>query len=88
MQMRLPSGSTATRYGWGVVDAVVWFTAVVAATWMRHEYDVDATFALNTLVAASGTAVVHVALGLAVVSIIVQLKSIGEYVLEPPASRI
>jgi hypothetical protein len=28
------------------------------------------------------------ALGLAVVSIIVQLKSIGEYVLEPPASRI
>ena len=28
------------------------------------------------------------ALGLAVVSIIVQLKSIGEYVLEPPAARI
>jgi FlaA1/EpsC-like NDP-sugar epimerase len=60
------SRSSLGRYGWGVVDAVVWFLAVVAATWMRHEYDVDATFTVNTLASAAGAAAAHVVLGVAI----------------------
>ena len=56
----------STMIGWGVVDGTIWFVAVVAATWMRFQYEVDLAFVPNTFLAAVGTGVGHLALGLVI----------------------
>ena len=56
----------STMIGWGVVDATIWFVAVVAATWMRFQYEADLAFVANTFLAAAGTGLAHLALGLVI----------------------
>ena len=52
--------------GWGVVDAAIWFVAVVAATWMRFQYEGELAFVPNTFLAAACTGLAHLALGLVI----------------------
>ena len=56
----------STMIGWGLVDAAIWFAAVVAATWLRFQYDFDVTFVTNTFLAAAGAALGHLTLGLVI----------------------
>ena len=56
----------STMIGWGLVDAAIWFAAVVAATWLRFQYDFDVTFVTNTFLAAAGAAIGHLTLGLVI----------------------
>ncbi|WP_377644188.1 polysaccharide biosynthesis protein [Oryzobacter terrae] len=58
--------SSTARLAWGVVDGVIWAVAVVAATFLRFQYDLDATFVANTFIAAGAAAAAHFLIGLVV----------------------
>ncbi|QIM21554.1 polysaccharide biosynthesis protein [Phycicoccus sp. HDW14] len=55
---------TVLALGWGVVDAAIWFVAVVVATWLRYQYDPDLTFVPSTYLAAGGAAGAQLLVGL------------------------
>ncbi len=46
-----------------VLDAAVWFAAVLVANWLRYDFDIQAIFVAATLVVAVAAALVHVMIG-------------------------
>ncbi len=55
---------TVVALGWGIVDSAIWFVAVVVATWLRFQFEVELTFVSTTFLAAGGAAAAQLILGL------------------------
>lgn len=51
------------RWGWALVDAVVWVLAVVAATWLRYDFDLSLALKPGPFVFAGVAVVGHLIVG-------------------------
>lgn len=51
------------RWAWAAVDAAIWFFAIFAATWLRYDFDLEATFVVGTLAFACIAVLAHLLVG-------------------------
>ena len=51
------------RWTWAAIDAAIWFLAIFAATWLRYDFDLEATFVVGTLVFACIAVLAHLVVG-------------------------
>ncbi|MCL3862922.1 nucleoside-diphosphate sugar epimerase/dehydratase [Actinotalea sp. K2] len=51
------------RSAWAVIDALIWFAAILLATWLRFDFDLEPVLVGGTLLVAAVAVALHVAVG-------------------------